>query len=182
MNKAKIALATIVLLFAQSIGAADQPGPQTITDANDPFVRLLEARNQDYQLAAQNGDVSAYEAIRPREIVESMRSHLTVIDKMNEYSSMLKRSARNQVALEKYTFYRGDRSSDSARLIYARLNPETQITEYAVIMFRLEDDTWKVGATGSIQTAGLSKTERAGVSKPLDLGDLLEQEQFRLPQ
>lgn len=181
--RAKIAHWSILFLLIHSIGVADQPYPHTTTDANNPFVRLLVERYKEYHLSSIKGDVTAYEAARSREIIYSMRGHLTNIGKMDEYPSMIKRLAKSHVDLDEYAFYRSDRNANTARLIYERLNPKTQIAEYAVIMFRFEDNKWRVGPIGSIQTAGVPRTEQspAGVPKPPILDDLLGQEQFRLP-
>jgi len=163
---------------------ADQPYPAPATDTDNPFVRLLVERYKAYRLAAKKGDVKAYEAARSRETVYAMRNHLAKIDKMDEYSSIITRLAKNHVDLEEYGFHRIDRNADTVRLIYERLNPETQITEYAVIMFHFEDNEWKVGPIGSTQTAGVPRTDQspAGVPKPTILDDLLGQEPFQLPE
>ncbi len=128
-----VGVVTAVFSFALY---AEAPGVKTITRADDPLVRELEASYTKYVTAVHTGDLATFRSFRTAKANQEIPPNATDDDLKGMADFMAPK-------LDGYTFLQLDTKNNQARAAY-KLEKQGELI-IRVLMFEREGGGWKMG-------------------------------------
>ena len=157
----KTILKLLLVLCATAVAIAAEPAITTITRADDPLVKEIEAGYAKYVVAARKGDLAAFRSLRTAARNAEIPPNATGKD-LKAMADML------APGLEGYKFQRLDTTGKTARIAYA-LEKKGELS-IRVLMFEKDGAVWKAGDSADVshvgQTPKLADAVAAALAKP----------------
>ena len=150
------------------------------SDQSHPLVNILETQYDAYRESQSKGDTETYKNIRATKIVNAMLQHLKQQNKLNEFTSVLQKSAKGGYNYSDFQFLSLNAVGNTARLAYSRPSKKTDASgqpriDFLLIMFH-QEEVWKIGY---IKFTNAPEVKEDGTITTLD--DVTIDAKFRLP-